>query len=132
MNKLVYINKCISLIGVASWFMALKFWDIISYKQTLWAKAYMRHKPINNCSTIYIVCMEGVLIAIKWINSIRVSSWVIRVSFFWSVITYLNHFNKKTQKNNKQTNKQTNNRELTLGVEMLRRLNKRFHFNQDI
>ena len=63
----------------------------------------MRHKTNHNCSTIYIVRIEVVVIANKWINSIRVSSWIIRVNF-WPVVTYLNHFNK-TKKNKKKTNK---------------------------
>ena len=81
----------------------------------------MRHKTNHNCSTIYIVRIVVVVIANKWINSIRVSSWIIRVNF-WPVVTYLNHFNKTKKKKNKQ-NKQTNKKK-----EMSRRLNIRFHF----
>ena len=75
----------------------------------------MRHKTNHNCSTIYIVRIEVVVIANKWINSIRVSSWIIRVNF-WPVVTYLNHFNKtkkkKTNKINKQTKKKRNEQEI--------------------
>ena len=72
----------------------------------------MRHKTNHNCSTIYIVRIEVVVIANKWINSIRVSSWIIRVNF-WPVVTYLNHFNKTKKKKNKK--KKQKNKKNTKG-----------------